>query len=556
MKVTYIFAVLLISVVLGSYNSRNKFERLDSLKPLAHEKLSKMKSEREFPRFNSRHRPDSFETRKPKLCDDNLIVKWSRVYLRILKNTFGFLSPPMTSRALYMITGAMYDAMTPFTSNLKPGVCSIKERFPSELQTENNIVIAVSNAAITVIESIFRNHKQHLEEAYEYFNEIQSSIPSDSSAANIGVKCGQEMIESRRRDKSNEFGDEPGSKDSTPYGDFTNYYPVNPNQTVPGKTNCLKVRSRNHWTPLLVPSKTGPPKAQIVLSPQMHLVTSFAASTDLLRTLNPPPQLGTNTENAYHDEIDEILGIYQNLDDRAKVIAEYWADGPDSVLPPGHWHFIAMFMIKKNCLSIQESVKLYFLQSAAALDSGILCWAAKRFYDFIRPITAIQCSKFENQTISSYIGPYQGIGRILGKDFQPYQNQFFVSPAFQEFCSGHSAFSTASAEVLKRFFNSDEYGEDVIISEGKSLFEPRIERGEPGYIQGLTDRPNRGPYSRGYTPASDIRLTWKTFTEASDESGFSRRYGGIHFRSGDLECRKLGRRVGEVVFQKYQELTN
>ena len=32
----------------------------------------------------------------------------------------------------------------------------------------------------------------------------------------------------------------------------------------------------------------------------------------------------------------------QNLTDVTKVIAEFWADGPDSTAPPGHWYRIAM----------------------------------------------------------------------------------------------------------------------------------------------------------------------------------------------------------------------
>eukprot|EP01080_Neovahlkampfia_damariscottae_P004948 gene4948-8544_t len=536
-------------------NRRDDLEQLDPLP----QKLQKVSGElKKDIRKSRRPRPiypHEKPTVKDETCEDNVIVKWARIYLILFRDTFGFLSPPMTGRALYMITGAMYDAMSAYKPNLKSHICRIEKKSPEE-NTEANVVMAASQAAMTVIESIFRNHRDQLKTAYEHIELIKSKYGSSGDASSVGAYCAKEMIESRKDDGSNEFGDEPSTRNNEVYSDYTNYYPVNPNQTVPLMTDCRKVNSRNHWTPLLVPTMNGPPKVQIAQSPHMMSVKSFATSLDLLKTVKPPPQLGTNTEDRFHQDLNQILEIYSSLNDREKVIAEYWADGPFSALPPGHWHVISLFMINKKCLSIEDSIKLLFLQSSAALDSGILCWATKRYYDFVRPVTAIHCSKFENQTITSYKGPYLGTGSILGKHFQPYQNPFFISPGFQEYCSGHSAFSAASAEVLKQFFNSDEYGEEIVIKKGESLFEPRIERGEPGFINGLTNVPNRGSHSVGYTPAKDIRLSWKTFSDAAAESGMSRLYGGIHFKSGDLNCRKLGRDVGKVVFRKYQSLIN
>jgi len=51
-------------------------------------------------------------------------------------------------------------------------------------------------------------------------------------------------------------------------------------------------------------------------------------------------------------------------------------------------------------------------------------------------------------------------------------------------------------------------------------------------------------------PASPVTLAWSTFTEAADEAGISRRYGGIHFEDGDLEGRALGRQLGAKVWEK------
>jgi hypothetical protein len=94
----------------------------------------------------------------------------------------------------------------------------------------------------------------------------------------------------------------------------------------------------------------------------------------------------------------------------------------------------------------------------------------------------------------------------------------------------------------------------VTIKRGEALFEPRREYGENGYIRGLSDVANTGPGTHGYVPANDVTLVFRTFTEAANQSGISRLYGGIHIRSSDLDGRRVGRYVGDKVWAKYQSL--
>ena len=107
-----------------------------------------------------------------------------------------------------------------------------------------------------------------------------------------------------------------------------------------------------------------------------------------------------------------------------------------------------------------------------------------------------------------------------------YQPATVVTPPFPEFFSGHSTFSAAGAEILKLYTGSDAFGNSVTIPAGFSRVEP------------------------GMTPATDITLSWATFSEATDQAGISRRYGGIHFKYGDLAGRAIGRQVGAQVWAK------
>ena len=53
-----------------------------------------------------------------------------------------------------------------------------------------------------------------------------------------------------------------------------------------------------------------------------------------------------------------------------------------------------------------------------------------------------------------------------------------------------------------------------------------------------------------------MTLQWATFSEAANQAGRSRRYGGIHFEQGDLDARSAGRRVARQAWAKAQSYIN
>ncbi len=148
-------------------------------------------------------------------------------------------------------------------------------------------------------------------------------------------------------------------------------------------------------------------------------------------------------------------------------------------------------------------------------------------FDSARPITTIR-SMHAGEKIEAWGGPGRGTQTILGEQFQPYQVMTFVTPPFAEYLSGHSAFSAAAAEILKKFTGSDFFGHQHSFAAGASRVQP------------------------GVTPRTNVSLSWSTFSEAADEAGMSRRYGGIHFVDGDLDSRKYGRRIAKIVWHRVQ----
>jgi hypothetical protein len=220
-----------------------------------------------------------------------------------------------------------------------------------------------------------------------------------------------------------------------------------------------------------------------------------------------------------------VLRLSAGLTDRQKAIAEYWSDGPATELPPGHWCLLAHFVSRRDRHDLDADVKLYFALTNALFDAAIAAWDAKRAFDYVRPVTAIRYL-FRGRRVRAWGGPYQGPRDIDGGEWHPYQPATFVTPPFAEFVSGHSTFSAAAAEVLKRFTGSDAFGASATIAAGSSRIEP------------------------GRTPAAEVVLAWDTFSAAADEAGLSRRFGGIHFEDGDLAGRALGRAVASAAWAR------
>ena len=97
--------------------------------------------------------------------------------------------------------------------------------------------------------------------------------------------------------------------------------------------------------------------------------------------------------------------------------------------------------------------------------------------------------------------------------------------------SGHSTVSAAGRTVLGTFFGTDNFNAKVTIKAGSSKFEAG-------------------------TPSKDVVLSWKTLTASADDAGMSRRYGGIHFKTGDEHGRGLGKMVGNDAWSKAQRYIN
>lgn len=434
----------------------------------------------------------------------SIITEWNDAALQAIRITHP--GPPIVARALAVAHTCMYDAWAAYDAEAEGTRLGRSLRRPPSERTEANKHKAVSYAAYRALVDLFPSEQASFAAlmASHGYNPADTAL-NPATPAGVGNLACKAVLDFRHQDGSNQLNG---------YADTSGYVPVN----TPDVVNDI-----GRWQPLEVNGNV-----QKFITPHWGKVKGFALKRYDQFRIPKPARPGTE---AFEEQAKEVIAYSAMLNDTQKVIAEYWADGPTSELPPGHWTLFAQAVSDRDGHGIDEDAKMFFVVTNATLDASIATWGYKREYDYVRPVTAIH-ELFRGQLIEAWAGEGQGTQPILAETWQPYQAASVVTPPFAEYVSGHSTFSAAAAEVLKLFTGSDVFKHSVTIPAGES----RVEF--------------------GLVPAHDVTLTWATFSDAADEAGISRRYGGIHFLDGDLNGRALGRAVGANVWEKAESLFN
>ena len=442
---------------------------------------------------------------------DNVVLLWDEELLQAIRANPAGTGPTVTARALGVVHTAMYDAWAAYDPKANGTRYGGSLRRPPAEHTVANKSKAISFAAYATLVDLFPKRKADFGKQMEELGYSPIGI-DNSTPATIGLIVAKAIIDFRHNDGANQLGD---------YADTTGYQPVN---------TWDKVNDRWRWQPLCVP--TPPPGAptcegtvQKAYTPHWRKVIPFVLTWQPLRYDVPGPPTdpggGFSTE-----EVEQAMKETADLDDVSKIKAEYWADGPQSEFPPGHWAVFAQAASRKRRNSLDDDAKLFFALGNALMDASISSWAAKYQYDYIRPVCGIRI-RYKDKLITSWLGPGKGYGKVLGQHWQPYQEPTVVTPPFPEYVSGHSTFSGAGAVVIAYAFgNNGAFNAKVTIPAGSSKIEPNI------------------------TPAKNVVLYWKTLDDASDEAGWSRRWGGIHYETGDMHGRGLGKTIGYNAWTK------
>jgi hypothetical protein len=536
--------------------------------------------------------------------------------------------PPVHARNLFHVSVGMWDAWAAYDP-VADGYLTAEKAISADPAADRDAAISFAAYRVLAFRYAISPNATTTEAALrrrmaDLGYDADFTDTTGSGPAALGNRIGAAVLAYGVGDGANEAGN---------YADPT-YVPANEPLVVelPGTT----MASPNRWQPLaldLIISQNGiplPGKVQSYVGAGWGGVLPFAV--DLLAVLPaPPPMLHDPvSDGAFKEAALEVLrlssqltpddgvlidispGAYGNnplasnagtghpvnpvtglpyapqivpRGDFGRVLAEFWADGPDSETPPGHWNTVANYvsdhLTQKRIAgtgpvvsALEWDVKLYLALNAAVHDAAIGCWGTKRVYDSVRPISMIRylagfgqssdpsgpsydadglllepgvvelitpessAPGQRHEALAAYVGEiavlswpgepadtasqYSGVRWMRATEWLPYQRSTFVTPPFAGYNSGHSTYSRAAAEVLTQFTGSPYFPD--------------------GLGEFVCDQDAFLKFEDG--PSQTIRLQWGTYYDAADQAGQSRLWGGIHITADDFAGRVIGARIG------------
>jgi len=565
--------------------------------------------------------------------------RWDETLLDAIRRALP--NPPVHARNLFHTSVAMWDAWAAYDPMASGYLVKEKDTASDVAAARDE---AISYAAYRVLTSRYIKAvgaDQSLSEFDDVMDSLCYPLNVTTTAGNTPAAVGNRIAKAVL-----DYGLTDGSNQAGGYAD-PSYKPVNPPLVVaqPGTT----MTDPNRWQPLQILhmiSQNGIPVVNGVQSnvaPQWGHVKSFGLADGGPNGVpidpGPPPRLGDPvTDQAFKDQAVEVIRDSSLLDpnlpatidispaargnnslgsndghgravnpatgqpyppdvvnegDFGRVMAEFWADGPNSETPPGHWNVLANLASDELAPNLrvggqgpvvdrlQWDVKLYLALNGAVHDAAIAAWGLKGDYDSSRPISTIRYMGGLGQSsdpsgpsynkeglplvpglievitaessapgqrhaaLAGHVGQIAilawggnpndpktqigGVKWILAANWVPYQLPTFVTPSFSAYASGHSTFSRAAAEVLVGFTGSEYF---------------------PGGISGYTIKAGSLKFEAG--PTTDIHLEWATYYDAADQAGQSRLWGGIHIQADDFTGRQIGSACGKAAWSLAQ----
>ncbi|MGE3107563.1 MAG: vanadium-dependent haloperoxidase [Phycisphaerales bacterium] len=565
--------------------------------------------------------------------------------------------PPVHARNLYHTSIAMYDAWAAYDAHADQ---VIHHERATAADVEAARAETISYAAYRLIRHRFQNSISAdailpaLDAAFVARGyDINNTSTVGNTPAALGNRIFQDIRDSRLTDGSNEGGN---------YAPNNGYMPVNAPLIV--ALQGITMADPNRWQPLALAylvKQNGiiiGAAIQSFVCPHWNNVTPFA----LVRTgppelpylfPGPQPMLGTATDAQFKDAMMDVLrkssyltpadGVTIDIGlnhfhnsplgtndgtgypvnpvtgqpyesnvvlrgDYARILAEFWADGPDSETPPGHWNVVAndvsdtpgyqhrIFGEGPVVPRLEWDVKMYLAINGAVHDAAVACWGAKGIYDSVRPICAIRymCSLGQS---SDPNGPsYNPNGIPLEDNLTAVITAADVQPG--------GRFEHLVERDMDGNITNDHVGDIAVRAWLGQPDDPSMEIGGVGWILGeiwfpyqastFVTPPFAGYYSGhstfsrsaaevmakytgspyfpggigGYTfqqnqylefelgPTQTMTIEWATYFDAADEAGISRLWGGIHPYFDDFTGRinghTIGLRAAELAKRYYQ----
>lgn len=391
-----------------------------------------------------------------------LATDWQELHLKLIKSMDGYV-PPIAARSLAYANLALYESTVYGTSNksIAKEIYQLPD-LPVPIDSlKYNWGLAANVAQYTMIKELF----------FEASPENQETITALRLKYETELKAGetQEVIE-----RSIRFGAEV----ATVIWEYSKTDGGHEMYKNPFSTSYVIPKGLGFWKPV---------GNQIPMLPDWSKNRYLLYNDAMTFVNNPPIPFSYRLDSDFFAQAKEVYDKKDSLTTDQEEIAKFWADGTETITPPGHHINITTILLKKFNSKLSEAAETYVKMGIALNDGFISCWRGKYRHNLMRPTTYIR------QTID--------------KDW----NSLLPNPPFPEYASGHSTGAGIAMQIL-----TDQFGENTAFIDNTH--------------EGL--HPNR---------------SFNSISAYAQEASISRVYGGIHYRFSCEEGLKHGRRIAQNV---------
>lgn len=414
-------------------------------------------------------------------------------------------------RTTTLLTTSWFDAIAPYGES-SVGVYSRLGRRPESERTDANRNIAILHASYQMLMSLYPEH-------VDVWRGLLTGVgldPEDTSveltsAVGIGNAAGMAVVAARENDGMNQLGNERINGripvyGKIPYADYTGYEPVN---------SAYELKNPSRWQPAISTTGYGIFKVQQFVTPQFARTLPFSYESPKAFRVPEPVASMIKNRRLYVEQVNQVLEASANMTDEQKMMAELFDNKINSL------GFSALFASISKGLTLEEFVWYDFLTNIAAYDTGIIIWQEKARYDAVRPFSAIK-HIYKNRKVKAWGGPYQGtVNDVPASEWRSY----LPVADHPEYPSGSSAFCAAHATSSRLFFGNDTLNWSFTVPQGSSGIEP------------------------GFTPQTEIQLSFATWTDFDEICGQTRFWAGVHFPASIEAGQSIGREIGSRAYQ-------
>ncbi len=592
--------------------------------------------------------------------------QWNEALLDAIR--IDFPAPTVHSRNLYHSSAAMYDAWATFDQGSK-GLFFTEKHTTGDVAAARDEAISYAAYRVLTQRYAIANNPPA---SQAIFNNVMNSLGYDAaitttmgnSPAAIGNRIAAQILSQTINDGANEANH---YADTTGYQPVNAPMTVDYPDVLPLFSNPLT--NPNRWQPLYIDSALTQNgldgfDLQQFVSPHWGGVTPFAMGRNgssgphTWSDLDPgaPPQLHGVGDQEYRDDTRLLIQYSHSLDptqgpgattinispkvngnrplgthvsqgyalnpatgqpyadnfvktaDYGRILAEFWADGPHSETPPGHWNVLANQVadhpdfekriggLGPEVDDLQWDVKVYLALNGAVHDGAVAAWGAKAEYDYVRPITKIRYQGSLGQSSDPGLPSFHPDGLPL----IPEEIELITAASIMPNGKHRNVFDNANQDgdgnFLFNFSEADLIGKVAIKAWNHEPDDPTTQLSGTDWILAQNWVPYQSDnfvtpafaaYVSGHStfsraaaevlalmtgseffpgglgeatfdtdfldfeigPTEPVTLQWATYFDAADEAGISRLWGGIHVPADDFAGRIMGSAIGNDAYQ-------